>query len=304
MRRTVVLALSTLLLTPLTPSAAPSLPAPVAILYSLTGEVSRTDPGQRPRAAKLFDLLPAGTTLEAGSGSRASLAFASGLRWMLGGGGGRARITLGKTGLAGHSGDVQSLAKLPRLPRLLPIRKEDHAGQSAGAVTIRGERITGLYPARGATAVAGAVVLRFQPVGGTERYRIEVRDEEGRIVYAAETAVPALTLPSGSVRPGAVYLWNVCTVDRAGPVARGEAELTTLNAETARAREELRQLAEKAQGDELTILLAGLDWELGLLAEAREELRSALRAAPSAPLAEALADLERRMTEEGLAAEN
>jgi hypothetical protein len=171
-------------------------------------------------------------------------------------------------------------------------------------VRIRGEGIEGIYPGRGATALASAVVLRFRNVEGARRYRIEVGDGAGTVVYSTETESTKLSLPADALRPGMSYHWSVSTMNRPGPMAQGEAEFTTLDADTARAREELRLLVEKTGSEELTALLAGVDRELGLLAEARAELQSALRAAPmDTALAEALTALERHM-EVGLASEN
>jgi hypothetical protein len=131
-----------------------------------------------------------------------------------------------------------------------------------------------------------------------------VEDGQGTVAFSTETAATRVSLPADALRPGVSYRWSVRTMDRSGPVAQGEAEFATLDAATAQSRERLRLLAEKSGDGDLTALLAGVDLELGLLTEARAELRSALRAAPTnTALAEALADLERHM-EAGFAAEN
>lgn len=296
MRRTVVLALSTLLLAPWRPATAASPSAPVAILFSLTGEVFRTEPGQPRRTAKLFDLLPAGTVLESNSGSRAALAFANGRRWMLGEGGGGARVTLGNADLAQRSGDVRALPKVPRLPRLKPIHKDEHAGQRAGAVTIRGEQITGLYPGRGATALAGATVLRFKAADQGLRYKVEVQDEHGAVIFSAETSDTAVKVPADRLHPGESCHWVVRTLGRPLGDAHGETDFRTLDRETAQRREALRRAADDP---EILALLAGLDWQLGLLAEARDELRSAAAASPEdAGLRTALAQTEQEIDQD------
>jgi len=280
MSRITVLTLSTLLLTPLSPAPAAPLAKPVAIIFGLSGEVFRTDPGQQRRAAALFDLLPAGTALEVGPGSHISLAFATGRRWELGGGGGIARVILGTTDLTDRSGDVRSLPKLSRLPRLAPIRKEDHAGHKAGAVTIRGERITGLYPGRGTTALAEATVLRFHAVDPGARYQVEVQDgHDGAMVFSAETSDTAVKVPADHLHPGESYHWVVRTLGRPLGDARGETSFRTLDRDTARRREALRRAASRQK--DLTVLLAGVDQQIGLLAEARDELRTAAAASPA-----------------------
>jgi tetratricopeptide (TPR) repeat protein len=154
----------------------------------------------------------------------------------------------------------------------------------------------GLYPHHGAAALAGEAILRFQPVPGADRYRIEVQDGQGHVVFETETATSEVRLVAGALEPGVRYRWTVCTVERAGPVAQGEAELATLPRDVAEAREALRKGIEAAGDGDSLALLAAVDRSLGLLAEAREELRTALQSSPEdAALAEALAELERRL---------
>jgi hypothetical protein len=275
-----------------TPTPEPK--APVAIVYALSGEAFQGAPGQPRHPIVLFDQLPAGADLDVEPGARLALAFASGKCWALGGG---ARATLGATDLGSRAGNVRRLPSVPPLPRLAPIRKDDHAGPRAGAVRIRGERIKGLYPGRGAKALASATVLRFRAAGGAERYRVEVQDEQGAIVVSTETTAPAVRVPAGILRPGASYHWVVRTLDLPGAAARGEADFPTLDRESAWRRERLRRAA--AGRRELTALLAGIDRQLGVLAEARDELRSALAASPGDPaLGAVLAAVERDLAED------
>jgi hypothetical protein len=263
----------------------------VAIIYRLAGTASRIDPGRPRRPVGLFDRLPAGVVLETEPGARLELAFGTGLRWALGSG---SRAALGPAGLATRSGDVRQLLPVPPLPLLGPIRKEDHPGRHPGAVRIRGERITGLYPGRGAAAIASAVVLRFLPVGGTERYQVELRDEQGTVIFSATTSETAMSVQADFVRPGTRYHWTVRTVERAGPVALGEADFMTLPSRIAEERETLRKAIEAAGDSAALALLAEVDRELGLVMEAQDELRAAVRALPGdAQLAAKLAELER-----------
>ncbi len=251
--------------------------APVAIVYSLAGEASLAAPHAARRPLRLFDRLGAGTTVQVGPGARLALAFVTGRRYELGE---RSRVTLGAKDLATRSGPVRALPRVPPLPRISPIAAKDRPGAKAGAVRIRAESLTDLYPDRGATALAEKTVLRFQPVAATRGYRIEVQDDRGRSVFATETADSTVRLPAGILQPGRRYRWWVSTVERAGPVARGEAELVTLPQRTAEAREALRQAVEAAADGSLLALLAEVDRSLGLLAEAREEFRAALQESP------------------------
>ena len=117
--------------------------------------------------------------------SRLALAFANGRRYELGG---RSRVTLGSADLSARSGPVRPLPRVPPLPRLAADRGGGRGRAVAGAVRIRGERMTGLYPDHWATTLARATTLRFAPVAGARRYRIEVHDRQGKMVFAIETA--------------------------------------------------------------------------------------------------------------------
>lgn len=266
---------------------------PVAIVYALRGPAMQTAPGE-PRPLRLLDRLPAGAVLRVGEGSRVCLAFASGRRYELNGG---SRARLGATDLAFRSGRILSLPLVPTALLLLAIRREDRPGPRAGAVRVRTERVRGLYPRAGAAILPDPVVLRFEPWEGAVRYRVEVQDSQGRPVFRSDPEGATVRLPAGTLAPGARYAWTVRTLDRPGVMARGEADFRVLPIEAARMREEVRA-ALAAEGDASLVLLAEIDRGLGLLAEAREELRGALRTLPaSAPLRAALADVERRLEE-------
>lgn len=244
---------------------------PMAIIYQVSGEALRIAPGHSPEPLRLFDRLPAEATVKLKAGSRVALAFVTGKRYEFSG---PARVTIGKGDLAARSGGVRALASVPPLPQLSPIAREERPGPAAGAVWIRGDEIEGLYPDHGARALASAVILRFGGVEGARRYWIEVENEQGEIVYSAETVPSELALPAYALRPGVSYHWSVRTVDRPGPTARGEADFATLDAKTARAREELRLFVERAGDKESISLLAGVDRGLGLFTEARIERRA------------------------------
>jgi hypothetical protein len=266
---------------------------PVAIVNSLQGEATRQAPRKERRPLHLFEHLAAGTIVEVRPGSTLALAFVNGRRYELGE---RSKATLGQGDLAARSGPVRTLPKVPPLPIVSAIAEDEDAGGSAGAISVRGQRITGLYPGGGASTLAGATVLRFAPVEGVGTYRIEVRDRDGAVVFEKESGDVSVPLSGAALRPGMSYRWEVRAVDPEGPVAEGAAGFETLPARLAEEREALRKAVE-AIGDAASLaLLAEVDRSLGLWSEARDELRAAVRAAPEdAGLAAALARLERRL---------
>ncbi len=159
------------------PVAAAGPREPVALIYQVSGEPLRIAPGRVPEPLRLLDRLPAKATVELKAGSRLTLAFVTGKRYELTG---PARATLGKGDLAARSGGVRALASVLPFPRLEPIAESERPGAAAGALWIRGERITGLYPRHGVVTLAGETSLHFKPVMGAGAYRIEVLGPAGQ----------------------------------------------------------------------------------------------------------------------------
>jgi hypothetical protein len=268
--------------------------APAAIVYALAGRAVVTAGTGPARDARLFDRLPAAATVETDPASRLALAFASGKRYQVGEG---TRAIVQSDGLTAVRGSVRALSPVPRLPLLPPIAREDRPGPAAAAVRIRGDAIRGLYPAFGATALAGAATLRFAPVVDADTYRIEVEDSAWDSVLVTETHAAHLPVAAGILRAGKTYHWTVRTLDRRGPRAQGEASFVTLDAATARQRQELRSAVLALRESDALALLAAVDQGLGLLAEARDELRTLVRTSPGDGNARvALALLEKRLS--------
>ena len=248
----------------------------VAIVASLAGRATVRHRGEEAREVRLFDWLPSGAVVETAAASSLTLAFASGQRHELGP---SATATLGATGLAASSGPVTSLSPISPLPSLPALAPEARPGARAAALRIRGPRIAGLYPRGEATVLPDDAVLRFGTVPGAARYRVEVEDEEGAVVFQAEVVAPSVRVSPGVLKPGARYFWAVRSLGGSRPPARGAAEFGALAAGVVERRAALRQvLGEK---DTATLpLLAEIDRELGLLVEARDTFRAALAAAP------------------------
>jgi hypothetical protein len=288
MRSLKILALGVLVTIPLCAPAGAS--EPVAIVYSLSGEASLAAPGTARRPLRLFDRLSAGTKVEVGTGSRVALAFVNGRRYELGE---QSGVKIGTKDLVSRSGPVRTLPRVPPLPRLAPIAAEDRPGARAGAVRVRAERIAGLYPRDGAASLADRARLVFRPFEGVERYQVEVRDDHGRTIYQVEVDTSQVLVPTGILQPGTSYYWAVRTLDRPGAIAAGEAAFVTLPEQTSRSREALRAAIGPTGDGEAQQLLSAVDLNLGLLLEAREELRMALQKSPGCvPLVESLARLE------------
>jgi len=260
---------------PAGPAAPEEPPVPVAIVTRLRGTASLAGSPSGRTSLSLFQRLNAGGQLEVGPDSDLVVVFGNGRRYLLGHG---AVALLGREELFGRRGPVTALSPLPPLPTLARIRADERAGSRAAAVRIRGERIDGLHPRSGESAPVSGAVLRFERVSGAARYRVEVRDEAGGL-WQLTTAETRVAVPPGLLKPEARYSWTVRTVDRAGPMAGGEADFVTLSAALEAQRAALKEALE-GMGDASSLaLLAEVDRGLGLVAEASEEAKLALRGA-------------------------
>jgi CHAT domain-containing protein/tetratricopeptide (TPR) repeat protein len=258
-------------------TAATALHESIALVYQVKGDAQRIEPGRSREPVHLYDRLPAETTLDLASGSRLTLAFVTGKRYEISG---PARATLGKGDLGTRSGGVRALPPVPALPRLAPISEKDHPGPSAGAVRIRGERISGLHPDREVTSLASAIRLRFDPVPVAPKYHLQIVDRDGKILFSTDTQAAEVNVPPDLLAPGGTYLWTVETLDRPGPVARGEATLMTLDADQVRAREELQHWVQSSGTRDDLKLLDGVNRALGLSEEIKKEDAHCPLAAP------------------------
>ncbi|MGH9888850.1 MAG: hypothetical protein ACREBE_25180 [bacterium] len=274
-------------------AASPADDEAVAVVASLAGHVSVRTGEKAAREAALFDWLPRGAIVETASGSRVLLAFANGKRFDLGAG---ARATLAQDGLAVQSGPVSSLPAVPPLPRLATVAAGAVSDTTAGVVRIRGTRLSGLYPRAGTRVLHERATLRFAPVAGVERYRVDVEDEAGAPVFHAESDSGIVSIPPGMLKPSTHYYWRVRGLLAVGAAPRGEEEFETLDAGQAAGWTSLADVLRRSGDADSLALLSAVDRSLGLLFEAQADLRAALARSPEqAGLRDALAGVENEM---------
>jgi hypothetical protein len=248
-----------------------------ALIVSTTGQLALASvPGAASRPLHAFDWLAAGALVVSGAESSAVIALPNGRRFELGS---DTRARVGPGSLELLKGRVREQPRVAPLPRLAALSPEAHPGARAAALRIRGRRIGDLYPAGDATVLSDSAVLTFAALPGIARYEVEVENEEGELVFRAESTGAVVSVRPDALRPGARYRWQVRGASALGP-ARGEAEFSTLDGEDAAARERLRSsLAGTADAASLA-LLAEVDRALGLLREARETFARALESSP------------------------
>jgi hypothetical protein len=268
----------------------------VAVVTSVTGSVTLTVQPDKKSSVHLFDWLPVGSVIESAAGSDLTLVFADGRRYEIGE---KSRVTLAPAGPKSSAGTLRPLEAVPPMPRLVAISTV-RAGARSGAIRVRSGsdlHFRNLYPNGESVAIPESTVLRFAPIEGASRYRVELEDETGKTVFDAETPLSAVTVPVGILRPGSRYYWKVRTIERSGPSVRGESDFTTLGEEDIRRRAAVSAVLMKKGDTESLALMAEIDHRLGLLMEAREGFQAALAKAPEdAALQRALADLDAQLS--------
>jgi hypothetical protein len=263
----------------------------IAVVGSLTGS-ALVSQGTSRKALMLFDWIPEGSEVTLPAGSSMTLVFADGRRFALAG---KSRVRVAAVGPEMVAGTLQPLEAVPPLPHLDGIAPRAHPGGRSGALRVRGEGAHGLYPHAGVAALPDSTVLRFL-LAEPGTVEVEVRDEDGQRVFQTETRADGVLVPEGVLASGAWYSWEVRESADRGSASLGEAEFFTLAREDVDRREVLKAKLE-SKGDAAALaLLAAVDRQLGLLAEARAELAAALSKAPhDVDLSRALEDLDREL---------
>jgi len=250
----------------------------VAIIVSLSGQASiRTSAAVATPASNLA-WLAAGVTVESGAKSALTIILANGRRYELGE---RARVTVNADALTTLSGAVRELQRLPPMPKLAGIAGDHRT--LAGGIRLRGASKLHLYPAGGAAALPGAVTLSFAPIDSATSYNVTLMDQNEDVVLTRQTSAASVDVPRNVVKPGAKYTWRVRAIGSGAVLAEGEAGFEAISQENVAERKSLAAaLSEMKESDRLA-LLAAVDLQLGLFAEAVDELSSALRERPGDP---------------------
>jgi hypothetical protein len=249
----------------------------VAIVAQLSGTATARPADSRERGAiHLFDWLGEGTTLEVGKQSRAIVILSNGHRYAFGPG---SKAVLYADKEPKLSGDARELPALPPIPKPSAIATE--SASTSGAGRIRGaEVIQQLYPRAGMAVLADKVMLRFSGIPEATSYRLAIDDSAGNHLWSATTESAEVWIPTGVLKAGERYAWQVRAMRSGVLIALGVAEFSTLPAEEALKRTAFAN-ALSAAGDPASVaVLAGVDLRLGLIREAIDEFSAALNQKP------------------------
>lgn len=246
-----------------------------AIVCFLEGKAKLVDPGvKESRDLQLFDWLRAGAAIETSDETRMVVAFANGDRYELRG---KVKATLKKNGFASASGTLVELSTVSCMPQIVSLAAESKPGSGLTGIRLRGTKreLAGLYPSQGSAALADETVLRFTPLEGVEKYRVQLGDEWGNKLLSVETISSEVTVSPGILKPGARYLWRVLTLDKTRPSTAADAEFFTLSAEQAKIHNAFRSQVLESKDAAQLLLLAQLESVLNLRKEACTTLREA-----------------------------
>lgn len=237
----------------------------VAILCMLSGKATVTTKGA-PADLKLFDRLSAGDVIHTEKGAKATIAFLSGERFEIGEG---VQATVQQNKLE-TKGAVKSLSSVAAMAKLAPIAASQDAAHRPAAVRIRSgdSDLIGLYPNQDAAVIANQARLEIMPEAEFDKYKVEIENESGDTIFSVETPATTVDVPAGVLKPASTYYWRVRTSEMNEPAERIEATFVTVSAEDAEARTALQLQAESSGDLSLLVLLAQVDYRLGMQREA------------------------------------
>jgi len=247
----------------------------VAVVESISGQVSALGPGARARRPLLnLEWLEEGVTVAPSTGARAIIILADGHRYEARGGV-QAKIMAGS--ITAIRGTVHELEPLPPLPAAAPIA--DNQAFTAGAIRLRGvPEIHNLYPRQGVFTLPASVSLTFSKVAEATNYRIKLSDEDGESLAIWETTATEFPIPEGIVEAGSRYNWRVQGIAGGAVVAEGRASFATVSEQDLQRRADFGRAIRAMASESLqSALLADLDFHLGLLQQARDGFQAALR---------------------------
>jgi hypothetical protein len=258
--------------------ASPTTNAPEVVVTGVSGGAFVAAKGGPRRELRLFDRVVSGSAITVERGAWVCLvATPTGKRWRLEDHT-EAVVEAGQVKVV--HGHLVELEPLVAPEAIAAIRVDDQ-----GRLRLAGTRVRGgsdLSPNHTVLTELNAVELRFPSIPGAAGYKVLVIDTTGGNaeilslrVGAAERTVH-VPLPSGILRPGRRYLWQVAVEGDARSAAQWprEARFATLGEREAETLESLRRQASGSKATDLTLILAAYEASVGLEAEACRTLES------------------------------
>ena len=256
----------------------PAFGKPAAVVVSLTGDASAFSPSARAAAIHALDWLDAGVRIEVHPKSTLKLIMVSGRTYELGAG---AKATISADALTAFNSQVRELKALPPIPRLPAIANT--AADVPGATAIRGgSRVRNLYPHH-AAAIASGVKLSFAPLPDASNYTVTLEDDEGNLLFRVSTPATRVEVPGEALKPDSHYSWRVRAFGGGQVLGEGNAQFVTISKDDMDRRSAFGSALNTEDDVTRLALIAGVDQQIGLLAEACDEFQTALGIRPSDP---------------------
>ncbi len=255
--------------------------SPVAIVCWVSGDADLLKaPSSETKTLNVLDRLTPGAVIRTGEDAQVMLVFLDGERYVLGA---NSEIQVGRKGVRIDAGSVHQLEPVPAVAQLPRLAKDQKPGRRPAAGRIRQVRVARssfeLYPRDQATLLHDAPVLQFRALPLVERYDVEVHDVRGRDIYSVEldvrptkTDLVRVEIPNGVLAPETVYHLRVTSVAMGRRTLHGDTLFSTTSRQDARARHQLARQAATDDDPGLHMLLADVDYRLGLRREACDAL--------------------------------
>jgi hypothetical protein len=257
---------------------------PVAVVASLAGGANmQLTQARTAIPVHTLDWLDAGARLEVQPKSTMKLILLNGRTYQLSEG---AKATVGADSLTGVNAQVHELDRLPPIPRLAPIA--GNTPETPGVTAIRTDdplRVKSLYPNQ-VWAIASQVTLTFAVVPRASSYVVNLDDDSGNMLLRVTSQANSVAVPADALKSASRYTWRVRAFAKSGVVADEGGEFWTVSQEDLDRRAAFAAALSAEDPPMRLALLAGVDQQVGLLAEACGELESALRLRPSDPALE------------------
>jgi len=248
-----------------------------AVVESVSGIVRAGPPGGPVRGVNSLDWLAPGEALEVAAKSSVTLVLLNGSRYRLGG---AARATVTAGSLQGVRGPVELLSKLPPLPSIASIA--GGVARASGAVRFRNpSKIGSFYPREGVVVLPDLARLSFSTVARASIYQVDLIDEDENSLLRRRTVNGSVEVPPGVLRPGSRYSWRVRALGDIGVIAEAGAAFSTIGETELQARANFADMLRQVAGGAAALAVLGeIDFQLGLIEEARREFQAALELQP------------------------
>ncbi len=222
-----------------------------------------------------FDWVRLNSTLELKRDTRAILVLLDGHRYVMEG---PARAVVQNHLIQKLSGVVRELPALPALPKIVGIAGQGSDSSEAAVTGVRDVYLPRrMFPRDPFRTLPDATSFQFETAQKGLEHEITVADESGAVLWRVRRRETTLPAPPGLLKAGRRYVWRVQALGDIGNTLATQAYFKTLEQKELDERKRLTQFL--ASDPDSLAVLAAIDWKLGLLENAVDEIRAAMKRA-------------------------